>query len=370
MDKIVPREASNEWLAQFLVPSLISANPYKIDTTTTPVKLDQNENPWDWPARLKEKITSELANRPWNRYPSAYSDDLADLIGSQEGLPSGCVLLAPGSNYLVALVMSTFSRLGKGKVVVARPSFALYESHAAYDGIPVTPWLLNADMQYDVKALPELTRGSMVVFASPNNPVGNTLPYTDLEKLLAANPDTLFVADEAYLEYSREPYTPLLRNHSNLLLIRTFSKTLGAAGVRIGYVMGAQSSIAQLRKLRLPYMLNQFSLVAARMVIEDAEARQHFKEVVRTGIAERDRVYSALKEISTARGFRVFPSEANFLLLKWPDQESSQRAYRTILAAGILVRDVSRAPGLSGCLRASIGTPAQNDAFLAGIQNS
>jgi histidinol-phosphate aminotransferase len=352
------------------VPSLLSAKSYKIDTTSVPVKLDQNENPWDWPAGLKEKIARELLNRPWNRYPSAYSDDLADLIGSQEGLPPGCVLLAPGSNYLIALVMSTFSRLDKGKVVVARPSFALYESHAAYDGIRITPWLLDADMQYDVTALPQLTPGSMVVFASPNNPVGNVLPYATLEKLVSANPDTLFVADEAYLEYAREPYTPLLQKYSNLILVRTFSKTLGAAGVRVGYVMGAPAIISQLRKLRLPYMLNQFSIVAARMVVEDPEARKHFKDIVSKGIAERDRIYFALQDIAKTHRFRVFPSEANFLLMKWPDQEACQQAYKRILANGILVRDVSRAPGLSGCLRVSIGTNTQNDRFLATIINT
>jgi histidinol-phosphate aminotransferase len=368
--EITPRDVSKEWLLQFLVPSLIEASPYKIDTTQTPVKLDQNENPWDWPAHLKEKILSELMARPWNRYPSAYSDELADLVGRQEGLPPGCVLLAPGSNYLVALVMSTFSRMSKGKVVVARPSFALYESHAAYDGIPVTPWLLDENMQYNPAALPELTSGSMVVFASPNNPVGNVLPFATLEKLLAANPQVLFVADEAYLEYAREPYTPLLQKYANLVLIRTFSKTLGAAGVRLGYLIAAPMITTQLRKLRLPYMVNQFGLVAARMVLEDQETRTHFKEVVRKGIVERDRIYSNLANMAGRSGFRVFPSEANFLLMKWPDKAACDRIYRHLLTRGILVRDVSRAPGLAGCLRVSIGTEGENDLFLAAMKDA
>jgi len=352
-DLFTPNQVSNEWLEQFLVPSLIAGNPYKIDTTTTPVKLDQNENPWDWPEKIKDKIITELRKLPWNRYPSAYSDDLADLVGAQSGLTGGCVLLGPGSNYLV---------------VIARPSFALYESHCAYDGIPVDPWPLDANMQYDTSLLPELTPGSMVVFASPNNPVGNVLPYKTLEHLAALHPDVLFVADEAYLEYAREPYTPLLKDHSNILLIRTFSKTLGAAGVRIGYVLGAPKLIEQLRKLRLPYMINLFGLVAARLVLEDHETQKHFKGIVAKGIAERERVYESLKSLAPEKGFQVIPSEANFLLLKWPDQAACSRAYRHILAQGILIRDVSKGPGLAGCLRVTIGTVDQNNLFLAAVQ--
>jgi histidinol-phosphate aminotransferase len=367
-DLFTPNQVSNEWLEQFLVPSLIAGNPYKIDTTTTPVKLDQNENPWDWPEKIKDKIITELRKLPWNRYPSAYSDDLADLVGAQSGLTGGCVLLGPGSNYLVALVISTFSRVGRGKVVIARPSFALYESHCAYDGIPVDPWPLDANMQYDTSLLPELTPGSMVVFASPNNPVGNVLPYKTLEHLAALHPDVLFVADEAYLEYAREPYTPLLKDHSNILLIRTFSKTLGAAGVRIGYVLGAPKLIEQLRKLRLPYMINLFGLVAARLVLEDHETQKHFKGIVAKGIAERERVYESLELMAPGKGFQVIPSEANFLLLKWPDQAACARAYRHILAQGILIRDVSKGPGLAGCLRVTIGTVDQNNLFLAAVQ--
>lgn len=367
-DLFTPNQVSDEWLQQFLVPSLIAANPYKIDTTTTPVKLDQNENPWDWPERIKDKIITELRNLPWNRYPSAYADDLADLVGAQSGLTAGCVLLGPGSNYLVALVISTFSRIGRGKVVIARPSFALYESHCAYDGISVDPWPLDANMQYDTSLLPELTPGSMVVFASPNNPVGNVLPYKTLQDLATLHPDVLFVADEAYLEYAREPYTPLLKDHSNILLIRTFSKTLGAAGVRIGYILGAPKLIEQLRKLRLPYMINLFGLVAARLVLEDHETQKHFKGIVAKGIAERERVYEALGLMAPRKGFQVIPSEANFILLKWQDQSASSRAYRHILGQGILIRDVSKGPGLAGCLRVTIGTSEQNNLFLSAVQ--
>ncbi|NDE17428.1 histidinol-phosphate aminotransferase family protein [bacterium] len=364
-----PPQVSRKWMDQFLVPGLLDARPYKIDTTSTPVKLDQNENPWDWPDHLKEKVAGALRRIPWNRYPSAYSDDLADVVAAQAGLTPGCVLLGPGSNYLVALVMSTFSRTGQGKVVVARPSFALYESHCAYDGIPCEPWLLDDNLQYDVRLLPALTPGSMVVFASPNNPVGNVLPYLALKDLATRHPNVLFVGDEAYLEYAREPYTNLLRDHSNILLIRTFSKTLGAAGVRLGYVLGAPQLIEQLRKLRLPYMINAFGLVAARFVLEDSEAQAHFKAVVTKGIAERDRVFADLQTMAPQKAFKVIPSEANFLLLKWQDQSACDRAYRHILEQGILIRDVSSGPGLAGCLRVSIGTDEQNDRFLAAIKS-
>lgn len=368
-ETILPPTIDSRWLEQFLVPGLIAAQPYKIDTTVTPIKLDQNENPSDWPTDLKEKIAKKILAKSWNRYPSAYADEIADKIASMYGFGPGCVLIGPGSNYLITLAMSTFTRTEQGKVVVARPSFALYESHCAYDGIKYETWPLTEDLQYDITLLPELTPGSVVVFASPNNPVGNVLPAADLAFLAGRNPDTLFIADEAYLEYAKEPFTDLLAEHGNILLVRTFSKTLGAAGIRIGYLMGAPAIIAQLRKIRLPYMVNLFALTAADVVLNDAEVQQQFKSIVEKGISERDRVFTTLEPLQKSKFFRIIPSQANFLLIQWQSQKQCELAYRHLLNCGILVRDISKGPGLSGCFRVSIGTERQNNAFIEAFQS-
>lgn len=370
---VEPRAPGLEWLRQFVTPSLIEAAPYKIDTPEVAIKLDQNESPWDLPVGLKEKVLKKLVARSWNRYPSAFADDLGAKVARYIGVQESSVLLGPGSNYLVSLVLSVFAkgatRVGSAaKVVIARPSFPLYESHCRYEGIPYEIWPLDEALEYDTRLLPKLTDGSLVVFASPNNPVGNVLPKAELKQLLTQNPKTLFVADEAYFEYAKDPYTDLLAQHANLLLLRTFSKTMGAAGVRIGYVVGHQEYLGLLRKLRLPYLLNHFSLACAEVLLDDTEMQEHLSKVHMNAVRQRAGVADALGKIGETSGFYVKPSEANFLLLRWSDQARAQKTYKGLIQAGILVRDISGNPGLSGCLRITLGNEQENTALIQAMQ--
>jgi histidinol-phosphate aminotransferase len=358
-------------LTGFLEPSLVDAPGYKIDTPpAVRIKLDQNESPWDWPAPIKERILAKVKEAGWNRYPSAFADQLAARVAAYAGVPADSVLLGPGSNYLCSLVLSTFSRkipARGGKVVVARPSFALYESHCRYDGIPYEVWPLDAGLEYDERLLPALPPHSLVVFASPNNPVGNVLGKNRLEALLQAHPRVLFVADEAYFEYAAEPYTELLARYGNLILIRTFSNTLGAAGVRLGYFLAAPAYLHELKKLRLPYLLNHFSVIAATEILASPESRDYLAQVVKSAVAERERVFQGLSRLQEPGGFRVKNSEANFLLLRWPDTPQALAVYQKLIAAGILVRNVSGSPGLAGCLRITLGDRHENAALLAAF---
>ena len=358
------RQPSQAFLEQFMTPSLFKARGYHLEAPDVEVKLDQNESPWDWPDQVKDIVLSKLRNRPWNRYPTPFADDLASKIAAKIGVGSKNILLGPGSNYLIGLILQTFSRAIRGKVVLARPSFPLYESHCQYEGIPYEVWPLNADLEYDVSLLPELPAGSMVIFASPNNPVGNVFTREQLTKLLESFPDVLFVGDEAYCEFADESYTDLLHRYHNLLLVRTFSKTLGAAGVRLGYVLGAANVIELLRKPRVPFLLNQFTLVAAMEVMENQSMAKVFDDIVANALRERTRVYEALKRESTRLQFSVKPSQANFLLLRWPLQDGCDKAYQHLLKHGILVRNVSGAPSLGGCLRISIGTGPENERLI------
>ena len=366
---ITAREPNQQFLEQFLTPSLFTTRGYHIDVPDVEVKLDQNESPWDWPDDVKDVVLAKLKKKSWNRYPSAFGDEVAVKIANRVGVDVSNILLGPGSNYLLALVLQTFSKKIKGKVVLARPSFALYESQCQYEGIPYEVWPLNSDLEYDVALLPELPKGSMVVFASPNNPVGNVLRRSVLKSLLTKHPDVLFIGDEAYCEFSNEPYTELLRDHANLLLVRTFSKTLGAAGVRLGYVLGGANLIELLRKPRVPFLVNLFSLVAAEEVMDSASMSKIFDDIVLNAVSERSRVAAALGKQSERLKFKVKESQANFLLVRWPSTELSNAAYHHLIRSGILVRNVSGAKNLEGCLRISIGTGPQNDrligAFLA-----
>jgi histidinol-phosphate aminotransferase len=367
MSYIIPKLPAQNFLEQFLSPSLMEAKGYHIDPPVEGIKLDQNECPWDWPSEVKDKVLARLRDCSWNRYPSPFADELAAKIALQAGVPAECVLLGPGSNYLIGLVLQTFTKKIKGKLVIARPSFALYESHCKYEGIPFESWNLNEDLEYDVKLLPQLTKGSMVVFASPNNPVGNVLRRDELRRLLQEYPDVLWVGDEAYLEFAEESYTSLLAEHSNLMLIRTFSKTMGAAGLRLGYILAGANIIRELKKPRVPFLLNYFTLVAAAEVLDNPSIQKMFSDIVQNSIQERKRVETALLREEKRLEFVVKSSQANFLLCRWKSTELSTKVYKHLMSRGIQVRNVSGGPGLAGCLRVSIGSTSENDKLIAAF---
>ena len=367
----VVREPGAEWASGYFAPTLVQARSYHIDTPQVAIKLDQNESPVDWPIEYKRRVCDALIERPWNRYPTPYPVQLAEMVARYAGVPSHeNLILGPGSNYIITLVMDALCHRLKGDVVITRPSFPLYENHAAYSGIPYKTWELNGNLEYDLALIPDLRPGSVVLFASPNNPVGNSLSSKDLDTLLHRHPDSIFVADEAYFEFSDDPYTPLLSKHGNLLILRTFSKALGAAGVRLGYVMGAKTLLDQIRKLRLPYLINQFALVAASMVLESQEMGAFFEKTVEMIKTERDRVFNSVKALSAEGGFAVKPTQANFILLRWPNSDAAGRVYQGMISRGVLVRNVSGAPSMAGCLRVTISNQQENDHFLRALQAS
>jgi histidinol-phosphate aminotransferase len=364
------KDVTTEDLGHFLSSSLLNAPSYHIDKSATPVKLDQNESPFDWPSDIKERVLKRVATQEWNRYPSPFADHLGELLAKDLGIKSNEILIGPGSNYLVALAMSTFTQNPKTKVVVARPSFALYESHCKYEDIHFEPWNLNDDLEYDVKNLPSLDEHTVVVFASPNNPVGNILPKQDFKKLLSKYPTTYWIADEAYCEFTNEDYLDLLAEHSNLLLIRTLSKSYAAAGIRVGYIVAASKTIEQLRKLRLPYLLNPLSVAASEEILTSASVRKNLEAARQQVIDERRRIRNAIEASINIHGFSIKESHANFILLRWTNHEECLRVYGELIEQGVLIRNVSGAPGLKGCLRATLGRPEENDAFLKALSKA
>jgi histidinol-phosphate aminotransferase len=362
-----PKSPDMNWLGSYFQPSLLAAKPYKIDAPQgISIKLDQNESPWDWPAQLKDKILASLKQKEWNRYPESMAASLTEILAQYVGVRPECLITSPGSNHLIALIFDALGRKLPGKVVIARPSFALFESHCHYAGIPFETWDLDENFHYRRDRLPALPDGSLVVFASPNNPTGTGLPKAEFRALLKEFPKVMFLADEAYYEFDDEPYTALLGEFSNLLILRTLSKTMGAAGVRLGYAIGSPELISLLTKLRLPYLLNHFTMEAARVMLTDPEMKAFVARNIDNARRERERVFQALQGIP-CHGMQVINSKANFLLMRWPDQKDTDRVYQGLKENGILLRNVSSGPGLKGCLRVSIGTAEENDLFLQAM---
>ncbi len=366
MSTIEVKSPDWKWLSAYFEPSLVAAKPYKIDAPTgITIKLDQNESPWDWPQHLKDRILAGVSACEWNRYPESMAASVSTLLAGYVGVKAECLMTSPGSNHLIALILEALGRRLPGKVVIARPSFALFESHAQYAGVEYEPWLLDEDFNYRVDRLPSLPDGSLVIFASPNNPTGTSLPKAQFRELLQRFPKVLFLADEAYYEFDDDPYTDLLGEFPNLLLLRTLSKTMGAAGVRLGYAIGSPELIGTLSKLRLPYLLNHFTMEAAKVIFTDPEMMAFVQRNVANAKSERDFVFDRLQAMSPQ--LKVFPSKANFLLIRWPEQKTCEDVYLGLKKRGILVRNVSGGPGLQCCLRVSIGQRPENEAFLAAL---
>jgi histidinol-phosphate aminotransferase len=346
-----------DWMIKWFVPSLLEAPAYRIDETPVPIKLDQNESPWDAPPELKDMVLAKLREGTWNRYPQPYTPELAKLIADDIRLPENMILTAPGSDYLITLVIDTLSRNATGPRVVLRPTFPLCENHHRYTGLEYQTWNLGKNFEFDLGALPKLSEFSFVIFASPNNPSGSVLKRADLESLLQKNPTSIFVADEAYYEFSGEPYHHLVAKYPNLIVLRTFSKGVGLAGLRFAYLIACPDLLAQLRKVRLPFLLNRFTIEVVKILMTTPEIKRSLSQYVETVRMEREKVREAFEAL---RKFEVFPSEANFLLVRLPSDIECLQFYQHLISCGIIVRNVSAGPQLGRCLRISIGHEEQN----------
>jgi histidinol-phosphate aminotransferase len=333
----------------FVRPELRALSAYHLDLTPCQHKLDQNEVPWDLPRRLKVEMAERLLAADWARYPDFHADALRRDLAELYGHPWDGVLVGNGSNELLSVTLAALVSPGT-EVLAAEPSFGLYRSFVLKAG--GTPRFLppRSDLRLPVDELEaEVERDPRrpLLLCSPNNPTGDALSPERVERLLERLQAPLLL-DNAYGEFCHYDYRPLLARYPHLILFRTFSKAWSLAGMRLGYLLADPRLVTELIKVKLPYNVGHASVIAGRIVLEAAEeARRR----VRILVARRPQWAAMLAE----DGFEVFPSEANFLLVRSP---RSREVREALEARSIRVRDVSGYPGLGGCLRVSVGTGA------------
>jgi histidinol-phosphate aminotransferase len=348
--------------ALFVRPELRALGAYHLDLTPSRHKLDQNEVPWDLPRRFKEEMAARLLAADWARYPDFHADELRRDLGRLHGHPFEGVLVGNGSNELLSVALTALVPPG-GEVLGAEPSFGLYRGFVLNVGgvprfLPPRPDLkipideLEAEVERDPRR--------PLLLCTPNNPTGDALPVERIERLLDRLQAPLLL-DNAYGEFCRYDYRPLLARYPHLILFRTFSKAWSLAGMRLGYLLADPRLVSELIKVKLPYNLGHPGVIAGRVALEaEAEARRR----VRLIVARRPQWAAMLEEA----GFEVFPSEANFLLARTSPPERAREARETLEARSIRVRDVSGYPGLAGCIRVSIGTGASLRATRAALR--
>lgn len=343
-------------------PACLAEQGYTLDPLRAPVKVNQNENPFDLPEAAKRRVLEQALAREWSRYPDFDPSELRARLAAFTGWRADGVLCGNGSNELIeALLLTT---VGAGtRVVIPEPSFALYGLMTRLLGGTCVPVQLGPNLEYDAAALSRArreTEAPLTIVCSPNNPTGGTLPTPALRALLRES-DGLVAVDEAYHEFAGESALELLHEFENLVVLRTFSKAMGMAGLRVGYLLAAPELVRQIDKARLPYNLNFFSQLAALAALDELETLRGNVELLRS---ERGRVVAALEALP---GVRPFPSQANFILFEL-ETRAPREVFQALHAQGVLVRDVSSYPRLGRCLRVSVGSPTENQAFVAALR--
>jgi histidinol-phosphate aminotransferase len=342
-------------------PDILELEPYQHARWDPSLeRLHANEMPW--------RAQGDNSQAGLNRYPEPQPHALVERMAEIYGVPAARCLVGRGSDEAIDLLVRAFCRAGEDAVVITPPTFGFYGVAARIQGAAVTEAALSPEnFSIDLPAVLEAGRRAKIVFlCSPNNPTGNLLDETALlEVCRALAGRALVCVDEAYVEFAgRESLAGRLGEFPNLVVLRTLSKAYALAGARLGTLIAAEEIVALLRRIIPPYAIPACTV---EQVLALTEAPQRAMSAARIAVllGERRRVAQRLEGMGNV--VKVYPSDANFLLVRFGDAPAALAAGTSV---GLLVRDFSRAPRLAGCLRLTIGTPEQNDRLLAALERT
>ncbi|MFY9573537.1 MAG: histidinol-phosphate transaminase, partial [Blastocatellia bacterium] len=334
---------------------------YTLPPYRASIKLNQNENPYDLPDEIKQEVHRRLADRAWSRYPEFDPTKLLETLAKFAGWKPEGTLAGNGSNELIQATLMV--SVGPGtRVLIAEPTFTLYRQIVTVLGGDVISVPLTGEFQFDLSAMLERAStelADVVIICSPNNPTGCRVANDDLRRL-AQGFDGLIVVDEAYHEFSGATAAPLLAELPNLIVLRTFSKAMAMAGLRVGYLLTSPDLAREIHKATLPYNLNFFSATAAEVACQRYDL---LEPRIKWIIAERERLLGELRSIP---GIKPVPSSANFMIAR--TATSPETLFKELLARDILIRDVSRYPMLAEYFRVSVGTREENARLIEALK--
>jgi histidinol-phosphate aminotransferase len=342
---------------------VLDLHAYHVPDSSGYVKLDAMENPYLVPPALRGEIAEAVAAAAINRYPDPGAVSLKKKIRTAIDLPEGVeLLLGNGSDELIQLLVLALNKPGATMLSV-EPSFVMYRMIAAFTGMRYVGVQLAADFSLDLPAILaaiNLERPALIFLAYPNNPTGNLFSAEAVAQIIAASPG-LVVLDEAYYAFASDSFIPHLMRYTNLLVMRTFSK-LGMAGLRLGFLAGSAAWLDQLEKLRLPYNVGVLpQLVAGKLLAHHEVLLQQAEQIKR----DRAMLYEQLGKITAVK---VYPSEANFLLFR---VANATVMFNGLKKRGVLIKNLDGGhPMLKDCLRVTVGTPEENERFMAALKEN
>jgi histidinol-phosphate aminotransferase len=341
-------------------PDLALRQGYHSAQVAVEVRLNTNESPFPPPEEWRQALAAELQGIEFHRYPDRAAWGLRKALAELHGVVPEAVFCANGSNEVLQSVCLAYGGAGL-QVVTFEPTYALHSHIAHLTGTGV----VEVEREPDFSLHPEKVRATVAehrpaitFLCSPNNPTGRADEREVVEAALEATTG-LVVVDEAYGQFADWSAIELVADDRPLVVTRTYSKTWAMAAVRLGYLIGPPRVVEVLERVALPYHLDAVKQAAGRLALrftDEMESR------VATIVAERRRVTESLD----ALGVETWPSQANFILWRPADAAA---VWRGLLDQSVLVRDCSSWPGLAGCLRVTVGTPAENDRFLAALKD-
>ena len=348
-------------VAARLRPALRGFEPYDPAFSPCRVNLSANENTHELPAEVRAAVDAALLATPLNRYPDPMANALRDAIAERHGVSRGMVCVGNGGDEVLFNLLFAFGGPGR-TVVTCPPDFAEYANFAAMCECEThSVWRDPEDFSVDVDALVAAARdAALVILTSPNNPTGGLLDRSVVERVLAET-EALVLVDEAYVEFAPEgsSVVDLVAGNPRLMVLRTLSKAFALAGLRLGYLVADPAVVDALGAVRQIYSVD---VLAQSVALAALGARDALAPVIADIVEERERLAAGL---SALPGARVWPSAANFVLVRLPRAAEVRRRLRD--EHSVLVRDFSSSPGLDGCLRVSVGTREENDVLLDAL---
>lgn len=342
-------------LSKLLRPHILSLAPYTSArdeySGSIGVFLDANENPY-----------GSVTAQDFNRYPDPYQHDLKQKLSLIKGVPADQIFLGNGSDEAIDLLFRAFCNPGKDNVILLPPTYGMYGVSASINEVEIRNVSLTEDFQLQPeKILAAKDQNTKILFiCSPNNPSGNSMKMNDMEYLLE-HFDGLVVIDEAYVDFmEQKSFATRLDEFPNLLVIQTFSKAWGLASLRLGMAFGSKALIKVLNKIKPPYNISGLTQDTVLQAMDDYPK---VLDMIKDILEERALLEQALKRMPQIQ--KVYPSDANFLLVKVPQAD---QIYSDLIEQKIILRNRSKVTLCEDCLRITVGTREENDKFLSELK--
>jgi len=324
--------------------------------------LDKNESPSDFPKRVKEQIVNELIQSDWNRYPVAESQELIALIAKLNSVPTNSLILGNGSS---GLIMRFLGELSKkyNRIVTPNPSFELFDICPKLFDQNHVPWDFNNELDYDYEGFPR-EKNSIYIFCTPNNPTGTLIDPIFVETEIANDPSSVFLIDEAYGEFANGSYAHLTQKYDNVIVLKTFSKAIGAAAIRLGYAMCSDTIKEQMKKNDLPFKFSPFTITSAKVLLNNFETV--IQPRIEKIIEAREKMFHTLSEILLEGNVKVSKSHGNFIPIRFYNEGLKNDFIQLCTNSKIMIGKVRNYPDF---FRITIGSEQENNKIIQIIED-